>query len=140
MPACTGLRDGLIASAIVVCITTGPPPNQKTAIGATPTGEPATAMVAIEEGIFRKHGIDATYTLITINPSIPPALLAGSLQIGVPTPTTFLQAIDGGVDPVGVAGGAAQSQRTPPQIIVRTGRGVKEAQEPAGEKNGDHRL
>jgi NitT/TauT family transport system substrate-binding protein len=83
--------------------------QQKITIGGTPNSGPATARVADTEGIFQKHGLEATYTLITINPSIPPALLAGSLQIGIPTPTTFLQAVDGGLDLVVIVGVADNS-------------------------------
>jgi NitT/TauT family transport system substrate-binding protein len=93
-------------------------------------------MVADVEGIFQKHGLEATYTLITINPSIPPALLAGSLQIGIPTPTTFLQAIDGGLDLVIIAGVADNSKNTPLQIIVRKDSPIKQPKDLAGKKFG----
>src|SRR5262245_51479339 len=136
MPACMGLSDGLIVSAVVVLITNGASAEQKIAIGATPIGEPATAMVAIEEGIFHKHGLDATYTLIAINPSIPPALLSGSLQIGIPTPTTFLQAVDGGLDLVIIAGVADNSKNTPLQIIVRKDSPIKQPKDLFGKKFG----
>ena len=104
-------------------------------IGATPIPEPATAMVAVAEGVFQKHGLNATYTLITINPSIPPALLAGSLQIGVPTPTTFLQAVDGGLDLVVVAGVSRTSHATGRNhIVVRKDSGIKEPKDLVGKK------
>ena len=110
--------------------------QQKITIGGTPNSGPATAMVAVEEGIFGKHGLDATYTLIAINPSIPPALLAGSLQIGIPTPTTFLQAVDGGLDLVVIAGVADNAKSTPLQIIVRKDGGIKEPKDLVGKKFG----
>jgi NitT/TauT family transport system substrate-binding protein len=110
--------------------------QQKITIGGTPNAGPATAMVADIEGIFQKHGLDATYTLITINPSIPPALLSGSLQIGIPTPTTFLQAIDGGLDLVIIAGVADNAKSTPLQIIVRKDSGIKEPKDLIGKKFG----
>src|SRR6476659_8147136 len=103
-------------------------------IGATPTPEPASAMVAVAEGLFQKNGLNATYTLITINPSIPPALLAGSLQIGIPTPTTFLQAVDGGLDLVVIAGVADNSKDNPLQIVVRKDSPIKEPKDLAGKK------
>ncbi len=104
-------------------------------IGATPTPEPASAMVAVAEGLFQKNGLDATYTLITINPSIPPALLAGSLQIGVPTPTTYLQAIDGGLDLVVVAGVSRTSHATGRNhVVVRKDSGIKEPKDLVGRK------
>jgi NitT/TauT family transport system substrate-binding protein len=110
--------------------------QQKIAIGGTPNSGPATAMVADVEGIFQKHGLDATYSLIAINPSIPPALVSGSLQIGIPTPTTFLQAVDGGLDLVVIAGVADNSKATPLQIIVRKDSGIKEPKDLAGKKFG----
>jgi len=36
--------------------------QQKITIGGTPNSGPATAMVADTEGIFQKHGLEATYT------------------------------------------------------------------------------
>src|SRR5262249_13409452 len=63
----------VIAAFITLAATGGgAPAQQKITIGGTPNTGPATAMVADVEGIFQKHGLDATYTLITINPSIPP--------------------------------------------------------------------
>ncbi|MFZ0117020.1 MAG: ABC transporter substrate-binding protein [Xanthobacteraceae bacterium] len=126
----------IVATVAVAATTVGAPAQQKITIGGTPNTGPATAMVADIEGIFKKHGLDATYTLITINPSIPPALVSGSLQIGIPTPTTFLQAIDGGLDLVVIAGVADNSKNTPLQIIVRKDSAIKEPKDLAGKKFG----
>ncbi len=127
----------LIVTAVAMAAMAGnASAQQKITIGGTPNSGPATAMVAEVEGIFRKHGLDATYTLIAINPSIPPALLAGSLQIGIPTPTTFLQAVDGGLDLVVIAGVADNAKNTPLQIIVRKDGGIKEPKDLVGKKFG----
>jgi NitT/TauT family transport system substrate-binding protein len=127
----------MIVSALALAALAGSAmAQQKITIGGTPNSGPATAMVADVEGIFQKHGLEATYTLITINPSIPPALLAGSLQIGIPTPTTFLQAVDGGLDLVIIAGVADNSKNTPLQIIVRKDSPIKQPKDLAGKKFG----
>src|SRR5258707_3668797 len=76
----------------------------KIQIGCTATSDCASAMIAVDEGIFRKHGLDAEMTLIGINSNIPAAILSNSIQIGGPTSTTFLQAADGGLDLVAVTG------------------------------------
>jgi NitT/TauT family transport system substrate-binding protein len=137
-----GRIDMRLASTVIVAVIAlvatagGAPAQQKITIGGTPNTGPATAMVADVEGIFQKHGFDAAYTLITINPSIPPALVSGSLQIGIPTPTTFLQSIDGGLDLVIIAGVADNSKRTPLQIIVRKDSGIKEPKDLVGKKFG----
>jgi NitT/TauT family transport system substrate-binding protein len=131
------LASTVIVAVIALVATAGvAPAQQKITIGGTPNTGPATAMVADVEGIFQKHGLDAAYMLITINPSIPPALVSGSLQIGIPTPTTFLQSIDGGLDLVIIAGVADNSKRTPLQIIVRKGSGIKEPKDLVGKKFG----
>ena len=131
------LASTVIVAVIALVATAGvAPAQQKITIGGTPNTGPATGMVADVEGIFQKHGLDAAYTLITINPSIPPALVSGSLQIGIPTPTTFLQSIDGGLDLVIIAGVADNSKRTPLQIIVRKDSGIKEPKDLVGKKFG----
>ena len=66
-------------------------------------------MVAIDEGIFKKHGLDAEMVPIGINSNIPAAILSNSIQIGGPTSTVFLQAVDGGLDLVAVAGATVMS-------------------------------
>src|SRR5450432_1880683 len=73
-------------------------------VGCTATSDCASAMVAVDEGIFKKHGLDVEMTPIGINSNIPAAILSNSIQIGGPTSTVFLQAADGGLDLVAVTG------------------------------------
>ena len=54
-------------------------------IACTATSDCASAMVARDEGIFAKHGLDVDMTLIGINTNIPPAIVSDSIQIGGPT-------------------------------------------------------
>ena len=49
-------------------------------------------------------GVEADMTLIGINTNIPPAIASDSIQIGGPTSTVFLQAVDGGLDLVAISG------------------------------------
>src|SRR5450755_4638062 len=96
----------LVAAAVVATILAVSPLHAqgKIQIGCTATSDCASAMVAVDEGIFRKHGLDAEMVLIGINSNIPAAILSNSIQIGGPTSTVFLQAADGGLDLVAVAG------------------------------------
>ena len=74
-------------------------------IACTATTDCASAMVARDEGIFAKHGIDAEVTLIAHqHQHSRPRSSPTSIQIGGPTETVFLQAVDGGLDLVAVAG------------------------------------
>ena len=66
-------------------------------IACTATGDCASAMVARDEGIFAKNGLDVDMTLIGINTNIPPAIASHSIDIGGPTAPVFLQATDGGL-------------------------------------------
>ena len=106
-------------------------------IGGTPNPEQVTAMVAEQQGIFKKHGIDGRFTIIPINPTIPAALLSESIQVGVPTPTTLLQAVDNGIDLVVIAGASVNNPKgTGIGIVVRKDSGIKTAKDLQGKRFG----
>src|ERR1700709_2525055 len=100
-----------LAMAIFAAILAAGPAHAQTKIqiGCTATSDCASAMVAVDEGLFKKHGLDAEMVLIGINSNIPAAILSNSIQIGGPTSTVFLQAVDGGLDLVAVAGASIMS-------------------------------
>ncbi len=95
-------------------------------------------MVAVDEGIFKKHGLDAEMILIGINSNIPAAILSGSIQIGGPTSTVFLQAADGGLDLVAVAGASVMNPISNANItaFVRNGITIKDPKDFVGKKVG----
>src|SRR3954453_307889 len=78
-------------------------------VGCTATSDCASAMIAVDEGIFKKHGLEVEMTPVGINSNIPAAILSNSIQIGGPTSTVFLQAVDGGLDLVAIAGATVMS-------------------------------
>ncbi len=92
----------------------------KLKIACTATSDCASAMVARDEGIFAKHGLDADVTLIGINTNIPPAIVSDSIQIGGPTATVFLQAVDGGLDLVAIEGASVMDPSTD-QLVAAVG-------------------
>jgi NitT/TauT family transport system substrate-binding protein len=112
--------------------------QNKLQIGCTATTDCASAMVAVDEGIFKKHGLDVEMTLIGINSNIPAAILSGSIQIGGPTSTVFLQAVDGGLDLVAVAGATVMNPNSNANItaFVRNGITIKEPKDFVGKKVG----
>ena len=73
-------------------------------VGYTAVGDFFPLFIAKEEGFFAKRGLDVEPVLVPLNPIIPQALMANSLQIGGATPSIFLQAVDGGIDLVAIAG------------------------------------
>ena len=131
----TFLRATLLAATLLA----GPAHAQtKLQIGCTATSDCASAMVAADEGIFKKHGLDAEMVLIGINSNIPAAILSNSIQIGGPTSTVFLQAADGGLDLVAVAGASAMNPTSNANIaaFVRNGITIKEPRDFVGKKVG----
>ncbi|WP_316228170.1 ABC transporter substrate-binding protein [Bradyrhizobium sp. SZCCHNPS10061] len=110
----------------------------KIQIGCTATSDCASAMVAVDEGIFKKHGLNVEMTPIAINSNIPAAILSDSIQVGGPTSTVFLQAVDGGLDLVAIAGASVMSPTSNAAItaFVRNGITINEPKDFVGKKVG----
>ena len=110
----------------------------KLKIACTATSDCASAMVARDQGLFAKHGLDADVTLIGINTNIPPAIVSDSIQIGGTTSPVFLQAADGGLDLVAVAGASVMdpTQADTVAAVARPGVSIKTAQDFVGKKVG----
>ncbi len=111
----------------------------KVVLGYTAVPDFASAFVAKERGFFQKHGLDVQLQLITLTSNVPAALISNSIQIGGTTPPVMLQAIDGGLDMVGLASGALYNNaQNPPAIgfVARAGSGVTLPAQMAGKKLG----
>ena len=109
----------------------------KIVFGYTAVTDFASVFVAAEQGYFTKRKLDVELKFIPLNSTIPAALQSDSLQIGGPTPSVFLQAVDGGMDLVVVAGGGVTSQAiTGFGLVARAGSGIKTAQDCIGKKIG----
>src|SRR6266478_2021232 len=129
----------ILAASFATILAAGPVQAQtKIQIGCTATSDCAPAMVAVDEGIFKKHGLDAEMVLIGINSNIPAAILSNSIQIGGPTSTVFLQAADGGLDLVAVGGATVMSPVTNNNIsaFVRNGITINSPKDFIGKKVG----
>ena len=92
---------GALAASLLTVVSAG---AQEIKIATTANAEVAAAFVAVEEGFFKKRGLDAKVEIIGLNPNIPPALISNSIQIGAPTPNIFAQAVENGLDLVTIAG------------------------------------
>ncbi len=109
----------------------------KVTIGYPTASDFLPAFIAKEEGCFDKHKIDATMTRMPIVSNIPAALVAGSLQIGMSTPTVMLQTREGGLDLVGIAGATRMVKANPSMsLVMRKGVEVKTAADVKGKKIG----
>jgi NitT/TauT family transport system substrate-binding protein len=111
---------------------------EKIQVGCTATSDCASAMVAVDEGIFKKHGLDVEMTRIALNSTIPAAILSNSIQIGGPTSTVFLQSVDGGLDLVAIAGASTMNKSSNDAVaaFVRNGVDITQPKDFAGKKIG----
>jgi NitT/TauT family transport system substrate-binding protein len=85
----------------------------KVAIGYPPATDFLAVYVAKEKGFFANHNIDATPTKLPVVTNIPSAVVSGSIQIGMTTVPVLLQAVDGGLDFVLIAGAAHHTKASP---------------------------
>lgn len=109
----------------------------KIVFGYTAVTDFASVFVAAENGYFAKRQLDVELKFIPINSTIPAAVQAGSLQIGGPTPSVFLQSVDGGLDHVVVAGGGVTSKTiTAFGLVAKAGSGIRSAKDCVGKKIG----
>lgn len=130
------LNHAWLALALIAAPAAADPVKIK--IACTATSDCASAMIATYDGIFARHGIDAEMTLIGINTNIPPAIASDSIQVGGPTSTVFLQAVDGGLDLVAISGASVMSPSTDNLIAVvqRTGLSMSKPADFVGKKVG----
>ncbi len=111
--------------------------STKIVFGYTAVTDFASVFVAAEEGFFTKRNLDVELKFIPINSTIPAAIQSDSLQIGGPTPSVFLQAVDGGLDHVVVAGGGVTSKtNTVFGFVAKAGSGIRTPQDCVGKKIG----
>jgi NitT/TauT family transport system substrate-binding protein len=80
----------------------------KVTVGYTASGDFLPVFVAKEKHLFDKRGLDVTLTRIALASTVPAALVSNSVQIGTGTGPGLLQATEGGLDLVAVAGAARQ--------------------------------
>jgi NitT/TauT family transport system substrate-binding protein len=112
--------------------------NPMVRVGYTNTASFAGLFIAKDQGMFAKHGVDVELMPLALNSIIPSALAGGSIEIGGSTPSVFLQAVDGGIDLVEVAGGAANDVRNKNSagVLARTGADIRLPKDFEGKRVG----
>ena len=109
----------------------------KIVFGYTAVTDFASVFVAAEQGYFTKRKLDVELKFIPLNSTIPAAVQSDSLQLGGPTPSVFLQSVDGGLDHVVVAGGGVTSKtNTAFGWVAKAGSGIRTPQDAIGKKIG----
>jgi NitT/TauT family transport system substrate-binding protein len=129
----------LAAMLTLAALALGGPAHAQTKVrlAYTATGGFIGAFVAQDKGFFAKHGLDVEFQLIGLNSNIPPAMVAGSTDIGGTTMTGLLQAVDAGIPLVVVSGGAYTTKgSTTGAILARPDAGISKPSDFVGKKIG----
>jgi NitT/TauT family transport system substrate-binding protein len=129
-------RYVLAAIVALVLVSSTMQAAQKLTINYT-TGESVSAFVAKDEGFFAKHDLEVDLVPVTQNSNAPGAIESGAVQIGMIQIANLLQAADGGLDFVALAGGSGNEKGlTKFSVVVRSGLDVKVAKDLIGKKVG----
>src|SRR5204863_162161 len=135
------LRTALAALTIQLSLIGFAPAQTKIAIGVPPVPEFVLPMIAIENGYFRDHGLDATMRIIPGGQSMPAALQSDSLQIAALSTASLIQVTDSGLDLVIVSGGAIASVNdTNYGIVAGASSGIEKPEDFVGKKIGPRGL
>jgi NitT/TauT family transport system substrate-binding protein len=133
----TVLRAAALVGSLVLSNFAQAQTTMKVNVGYTVTAGFAGLFIGKDQGFFSKRGLDVEITTIALNSTIPAALIGGSIQIGGPTPSVLLQAVESGLDLVIVAGCSVNDiQSKTGGIVARTGVDIKTAKDFEGKKVG----
>lgn len=82
------------------------------------------AWVAQDQGLFAKHGLNVTFTMVQ-NISLLPPTVGKQIDIAPATPPDLIKSAGAGLDVVGVAGGVLEiSDQTGNGLVVRKDSGI----------------
>jgi len=96
----------------------------------------SASYIAKDQGFFEKRGLDVEMILAPQGGAIIEGLTSGSAEIGTPTPTVFLQAVDSGLDQVAIAATNAFPEKSKSGVLARTDANIHSAQDLIGKKVG----
>jgi NitT/TauT family transport system substrate-binding protein len=130
-------RAAILAIMAALALGGAAQAQTKVRLAYTATGGFLGAFIAADKGFFKQRGLDVEFQLIGLNSNIPPAMVAGSTDIGGTTTTGLLQAVDSGIPLVVVSGGAATAKGgTTGALLARTGSGIAKPADFIGHKVG----
>src|SRR5665213_2196804 len=126
-----------LAMGVIAALAATARADTKVRLAYTATGGFLSSFVAADQGFFKKHGLDVEFQLIGLNSNIPPAMVAGSTDIGGTTTTGLLQAVDSGIPLVVVSGGTATiKSSTTGALLASIKSGIQKPADFVGKKIG----
>jgi NitT/TauT family transport system substrate-binding protein len=131
------LGRALLGALLALAIGGTAQADEKIRIVYTSSSLFTPGFVAADKGFFAKHGLDVSFIATAINSNIPAALVSGSAEIGGPTTSVLVQAADGGIDIVAIAGtGLAYPGGTNEAAVARIGVNITKPQDYIGRRVG----
>jgi NitT/TauT family transport system substrate-binding protein len=109
----------------------------KIVVGYTATADFAPGFIAVDQGLFKKRGLDVEFKIVPLNSQLPAAVESESITFGGTTVSVLLQAVDGGLDHVAVAGsGVTDKTQDSFGVVAKAGLPIVKADDFAGKKVG----
>jgi NitT/TauT family transport system substrate-binding protein len=109
----------------------------KIIVGYTATADFAPGFIAMDQGLFKKRDLDVEFKIVPLNSQLPAAVESDSITFGGTTISVLLQAIDGGLDHVAVAGsGVTDKNQDTFGAVARAELPIVKADDFVGKKVG----
>jgi NitT/TauT family transport system substrate-binding protein len=130
-----------IGAAAAVLLADAPPVaaagDLKIVVGYTATADFAPGFIAVDQGLFKKRGLDVEFKSVPLNSQLPAAVESESITFGGTTISVLLQAVDGGLDHVAVAGsGITDKSQESFGVVAKAGLPIVKADDFVGKKVG----
>jgi NitT/TauT family transport system substrate-binding protein len=128
-------RFALVVGLASICFAATASAQTKITVAYVPVADFLPAFVAKEKGFFERNGLEVTLKPIIVASNIPPAMVAGDVQIGLGTGPNMMMANENGLDLVSIYGITRDTTENPiSSLIVRKSSGIKEAKDFIGKK------
>ena len=128
------LKIAIVAALATISVPTFA--QTKVTLMYTATAPFVSAFVAEDQGFFDKHGVDVELQLAANGSVIVAGVVSGSAQVGLPTPTVVLQAIENGLDLRAFASTNVFPDTTAAGLVVGAASGIETAKDLEGKKVG----
>jgi NitT/TauT family transport system substrate-binding protein len=126
---------GLATAALLVASQSVALAQSKMTVGYTSLSGVAPIFVAKEQGQFDKRGLNVELLAMRGGNVLVPSLVAGSIQVATLTAPSLVQAIDGGIELVGLTSLSVLSTgMTNTGVLARTGVEIKSAKDFEGKR------
>lgn len=126
----------LVLAALTVACASAAQAQTKVRIMYTAVAPYASSFIAKDQGFFAKRGIDAELILAANGSVIIAGIVAGNVEIGTPTPTVFIQALESGLDQIALAATNVLPDTSKSGVLARPEINIKSAQDLVGKKVG----